>query len=315
MRSSIVVREKTAKVSFRDVSLGKATVGISAMHVPMILGDKTVGVIIALTRAVHAYTKEVVQLMSTIANQAAVAVEKAQLFQQTEHMANTDALTGLYNRHFFTKAFHEAAERTKQNGHQLGMMLIDIYNFKNINDALGYLKGDEILREVAQLIRQQTGPEAIVGRYGGDEFIVLMSDVTAQELDAAIQRIQRAVDLWNETHPLNGNNLVLQIAAKLAGPAEVDRIMADLDTDLHHEKQTIERRLLTEYIEESKATLQKLTIQTILGFVKALETKDAYYKGHSERVAALAIRMAQRFNFTEEQMQNLVYAARLHDIG
>ncbi len=312
---SSVVREKTAKVSFRDVSLGKATVGISAMHVPMILGDKTVGVIIALTRAVHAYTKEVVQLMSTIANQAAVAVEKAQLFQQTEHMANTDALTGLYNRHFFTKAFHEAAERTKQNGHQLGMMLIDIYNFKNINDVLGYLKGDEILREVAQLIRQQTGPEAIVGRYGGDEFIVLMSDITAQELDAAIQRIQRAVDLWNEAHPLNGNDLVLQIAAKLAGPAEVDRIMADLDTDLHHEKQTIERRLLTEYIEESKATLQKLTIQTILGFAKALETKDVYYRGHSERVAALAIRMAKRFNFTEEQMQNLVYAARLHDIG
>lgn len=310
-----VVREKTAKISFRDLALGKGTVGISSMYVPMILGDKTVGVIITLTRVVQAYTQEIVQLLSTVGNQAAVAVEKAQLFQQTEQMANTDALTGLYNRHFFTKAFHEAAERTKQNGHRLGMMLIDIYNFKNMNDVLGYLKGDEILREVAQLIREQTGPGAIVGRYGGDEFIVLMSDVTDHELDAAIQRIQGAVDLWNETHPLNGNDLVLHIAAKLAGPADVDRIMADLDADLHHEKQTVERRLLTEYIEESKATLQKLTIQTILGFAKALETKDAYYKGHSERVAALASRMARQFNFTEEQLQNLLYAARLHDIG
>ncbi|GGY04933.1 sensor domain-containing diguanylate cyclase [Paludibacterium paludis] len=113
--------------------------------------------------------------------------------QRLRELAIHDGLTGLYNRrHFFELAEH-AFRQTLRSGFDLSVVMVDLDSFKRINDSLGHAAGDLVLREIAGVFRLVMRESDIVGRYGGEEFAVLMSSAGAQEACRLAERLQNAV--------------------------------------------------------------------------------------------------------------------------
>jgi len=143
---------------------------------PMLAHGQPIGYLTIDSYTPGAYTEEHARLAQAFANQAAIALENARLFEQVQQAATTDALTGLANRrHFFDLAQREFA-RARRYGSTLSLFILDVDNLKEVNDSGGHLMGDRLLQMVGQKMRQQLRQPDIAARYGGDEFIVLLPE-------------------------------------------------------------------------------------------------------------------------------------------
>jgi diguanylate cyclase (GGDEF)-like protein/PAS domain S-box-containing protein len=107
--------------------------------------------------------------------------ERKQIEQQINHMATHDVLTGLPNRMLFIDRLEVALAQSKRNKHKLAVMMLDLDNFKNVNDTLGHMVGDQLLKEVGYRLAGLLRQNDTVARLGGDEFIVLLSDLERME--------------------------------------------------------------------------------------------------------------------------------------
>jgi len=127
----------------------------------------------------------------TFASQLAVGIERARLFKQTRKLAITDELTGLHNRrHFFTlarKEFH----RARRYGRCLSAIMLDFDKFKQINDTYGHAIGDNVLRTIARCLSDNIRDMDIIGRYGGEEFAIILPETDFQDAKIAAERLRR----------------------------------------------------------------------------------------------------------------------------
>ncbi len=115
-------------------------------------------------------------------------------------LAIRDPLTHLYNRHFFNEVVEREAARSKRNSEPLSFIMLDLDHFKKINDTLGHLVGDGILRDVAALIRGTIRRSDLAFRFGGDEFLVLMLNADCTQSARMAKRLLAAAGRWNREH-------------------------------------------------------------------------------------------------------------------
>ena len=115
--------------------------------------------------------------------------ERKQIEQQLNHMATHDVLTGLPNRMLFIDRLEVALAQSKRNRHKLAVMMLDLDNFKNVNDTLGHMVGDQLLKEVGYRLSGLVRQSDTVARLGGDEFIILLSDIERREDSVGIAEI------------------------------------------------------------------------------------------------------------------------------
>jgi diguanylate cyclase (GGDEF)-like protein len=104
-----------------------------------------------------------------------------------------DTLTGLYNRRYFLDQFGPLAESNAMRGLGLGVLMLDIDHFKRVNDTFGHDTGDQVLREMASVLREATRPEDLVARYGGEEFILALPVVAPDQATERAERIRAAL--------------------------------------------------------------------------------------------------------------------------
>ncbi|WP_373044841.1 diguanylate cyclase [Vulgatibacter sp.] len=110
--------------------------------------------------------------------------------RELERLSSTDSLTGLYNHRFLERRLREEFLRAQRYRNELALAVIDLDHFKQVNDGYGHLAGDEVLREFAQLLREEVRETDFIARYGGEEFVMLLPETALDGAAAVLRRVQ-----------------------------------------------------------------------------------------------------------------------------
>jgi diguanylate cyclase (GGDEF)-like protein len=196
----------------------------SELCVPIKVGERVIGVVNAESAQLDAFTEAEEQLLETFAAQLATAIEKVRLFEEVQRLAITDSLTGLYNRrHFFELAGREY-QRARRYKRPLTAVMLDLDHFKNVNDTHGHATGDQVLESLAMICKNELREIDILGRYGGEEFCVLLPESNLLDARKVATRLcQRIQETTFET-----DRTSVKITISL-GIAELDSTCKDLD--------------------------------------------------------------------------------------
>ena len=174
----------------------------SVVCVPITSRDRVLGVI-ELVNGIQeeSFTQADLQILATIADYAAIAIENARNFKRISELAITDDLTGLYNGRHLHALIEEEIERMRRFGGKLSLIFIDLDFFKTINDTRGHLVGSRTLAEIGRLIRGNIRKVCKAARYGGDEFVIVLPNTGksgAMTLAAKLREIFREHEFLDE---------------------------------------------------------------------------------------------------------------------
>lgn len=166
------------------------------LAVPMLAGETLIGVMgIGDRDPNRVFTDDDVRLLTLFAQQATIALQNANLFAEIRHLAITDSLTELATRrHFFMLAQH-AFEITLRYAQPLSALMLDIDNFKRVNDQYGHAAGDDVLRTVGAQCRNILRGVDIIGRYGGEEIAVVLPNTQGTQALAVAERLRHTISL------------------------------------------------------------------------------------------------------------------------
>ncbi|MFN3637099.1 MAG: GGDEF domain-containing protein [Chloroherpetonaceae bacterium] len=161
----------------------------------------------------------------------------AQKNAELERMAKEDALTGLYNRRYIDQLMQQAFQEAKSNGGKLTIGILDLDYFKRINDRFSHQIGDEVLRTVAQLMKARIGREGVVGRYGGEEFVIMFPNASLERAALVADTVRRAVETheWASLHPELKVTLSMGLCADTSLPT-FEKMIAQADEKLYEAK-------------------------------------------------------------------------------
>jgi diguanylate cyclase (GGDEF)-like protein/PAS domain S-box-containing protein len=180
--------------------------------VPIHWGEEFLGVISIMALLPHRYTQADVGVLDMFATQAAIAIRNARLYGTIEQLAVTDELTGLFNRRGFFQLGEREFEGSLRFNRPLAALMFDIDHFKRVNDTLGHPAGDQLLRLLADCFRQNTRGIDVAGRYGGEEFALLMPETLLPGAVQIAERLRQSIaDLSVPIHPANGDSSTVDI--------------------------------------------------------------------------------------------------------
>ncbi len=164
---------------------------VAAAYVP--LGDR--GMLLVLERRSHRiFEAEDWDLLRSVARQAEVALERVNLFERVHALTLTDPLTGLGNRRKLEVVLEHAFAAARR-GQSLSLVMIDMDGFKEFNDTHGHVRGDEVLRGFAEALHRQVRGSDLVVRYGGDEFLFVLTGATASDAEIMVDRLRTELDV------------------------------------------------------------------------------------------------------------------------
>lgn len=208
----------------------------SLAGIPLESKGKVRGVLCLLSHQQERFSPEDLKLLVTIGSEIGIAIENAWLYEKSrahsrkmEELSITDSLTGLFNRRHFYRRLKEESARAKRQNNPLSLLVVDLDNLKDYNDALGHLKGDEALCGVAQAITASIRQDVDAGfRYGGDEFAVILPYSDAAEAGEVAERIRKTF----EDFALKGTSLSIGLA-ELDFDEEVDDFVSRADSAMY----------------------------------------------------------------------------------
>ena len=197
------------------------------MAAPFSDGSSPLGVLISSFGRSRTFGSDDIELYEGLTRQAGQALTRIHLLQQLERLALIDQLTGLASRRLIQQRLSDAVQRSQLHRRSMALLFIDLDGFKTINDEHGHAAGDSVLRDVASRLSSAVGRGDLVGRLGGDEFIVLCEDAGPQEVDRVIERLHRALrePLTGRGHPVR---ITGSIGAVLYPGGVPDHILPDL---------------------------------------------------------------------------------------
>ncbi len=164
----------------------------SLLAVALQVGGRAIGALSVQAMASNAYTTDDLDVLEMFAATAAITLQNALLFARVQQLATLDPLTGVANRRHFYELSRQELERAARYGHSLSLLMIDVDHFKQINDTHGHGAGDQVLQVLAQRFKHGLRENDLVGRYGGEEFLVLLPETAG---DRALQVAERLCEL------------------------------------------------------------------------------------------------------------------------
>jgi len=214
-----------------------------AAAVPVIFHERVMGVLMVTSdNPQRAWQENEIMLMRTVADQVAVAVNHARLFQQTQQQALTDALTGCFNRRFFEIQLERDLHLATRMRQPVSLIMLDIDYFKRVNDTHGHDAGDAALRQIASALREELRGVDTAARYGGEEFAVILPQANLEGALVVGERLRARIE--REEMPGVGHvTASLGIATFPLHASSRDLLVTTADRALYQAKRTGRNRV------------------------------------------------------------------------
>jgi diguanylate cyclase (GGDEF)-like protein len=222
-----------------DARDGRARSWIGA---PLVVYDEVVGVIGLDGSEPHAFGSSQLQVLSAISLETAIAVQNARLYE----LATVDGLTRLYVRRYFDQRIKDEWRRARRYQTQFSVVLLDLDDFKNVNDEFGHAVGDKVLREAARIVLRNLRGIDIAGRFGGEEFAVVLPRASAAQANKVAERIR--ADVAREAITANGYTVAVTASLGVAsfpdcGQKSVEDLVERADIALYRAKRSGKNRV------------------------------------------------------------------------
>jgi diguanylate cyclase (GGDEF)-like protein/putative nucleotidyltransferase with HDIG domain len=228
----------------------------SALVCPLIFGDRFIGTLAVYHTSSGFYREDHRRLLDRVCEQAAAVIHNSIVFEQTQEASLTDPLTGLPNTRFMFMHLTRELARAERLKSEVSLLVMDLNDFKDINDNFGHHIGDRALREVAQVLRAVIRPYDICVRYAGDEFIVVLAGCGREEAENKKLELQQAIDRV-VFEPRPGHRRALSISAGAAVfPHDGDSyesLLAKADSRMYRDK-SLRKQHLQRKIAAASAT-------------------------------------------------------------
>jgi len=215
----------------------------SRMSIPMISFGQTLGVLMLHSSEPNAFHESELESLESVADICASSIQNAHYVERIRQLSYLDGLTGIFNRRFFELRILEEVERARRSGAGMAVVMIDIDQFKKLNDEFGHLLGDEVLRQVSSLFHQQLRKIDVVCRYGGEEFAILLTQTNAQHAMGVAEKLRRLVEGWQFPGVPRTVTLSAGVAAFPDHGTGRDDLIRAADAGLYAAKQTGRNRI------------------------------------------------------------------------
>ena len=241
------------------------------------------------------------------------------LYKKTKVLAERDSLTDLFNRRRIGELLENEIERAKRKEEVFSVMMLDVDDLKLINDAYGHVVGDKLLVNVAKALKNSCRSVDLIGRYGGDEFMIILPYTHGEKAGVIAQRICEKIR--QQGLKINGiRNIPIRLSIGVATYPFDSMLPKELitlaDRRMYESKQSGETIVSVSIpgVKEYLATKEP-TLSVLEGLVTAVDGKDHYTKAHSELVTRFSLSLGKELNLSHEEMEALRIAGLLHDIG
>ncbi len=281
------------------------------------------------------------QLLMLITSSLLLAV--LGMFQMRARMlarhAHVDELTGLYNHRYMQERLSQEMVRCHRYNRLLSVALLDIDHFKDINDEYGHLVGDEALKHLAEQLQETVRSADVVARYGGEEFLIIMPETELEQAKAVAERVRQQIEESSfEAKIQKGvNTPTIKTMVRFTVSIGVstfpdhakkgDELIMAADLALFAAKRISRNAVMTydviagenasqcENPQSIHLRMREGTLSTIRALAAAIDARDTWMKGHSEKVTLCALAIAETMGLPAGEMNNLRTAGLMHDVG
>jgi diguanylate cyclase (GGDEF)-like protein/putative nucleotidyltransferase with HDIG domain len=286
--------------------------------VPLLAEDLPVGLALSAAALPTRFTSDRRSTILLFAGQVAQALENNRLYEEIKSLGEVDSLSGLHNRRRALEQLDIEVARARRYEGTFSILLADIDNFKNFNETWGYPAGDEVIKRVAGVLHGRNRSSDFVGRYGGDEFIMILPATFRTGAATVADHMRLALGSQPYMTP-DGSAIPLRLSFGAASFPEdghdAQSLIAIADANLYESKRwggdtvTLRRETF------GGETIDSSGFSTLDALVSAVDNKDHYTRQHSAHVAEYAGMIVESLGFSKEKQELLRVAALLHDVG
>lgn len=211
-RQTIVVEDMEANELFTNSA---SKLKGSIIGIPLMMGERLLGIMNLVRSRKGEFTQPEIRLLVMLADQAAIAINNAHLHQAVNWQARSDAVTRLPNRRALDERLDEAIRYSNRSGSPFIVVMMDLDGFKIINDSYGHDTGDDVLRQISDVLRNSLRATDFLARYGGDEMTLILSDTNLAQAGIVTDKIRNRLKSFNISLP-NGQTTRLGVSGGIA---------------------------------------------------------------------------------------------------